>query len=234
MGPSAMKRTRYNWAGALAAAALITLVRSQLGSGPASAMVCPAESVGTGAANGNLALWAILGRAWNQEFVAQDTLVSAVTVWRAPPDSGTWDGALQGWHLFITEVETDYDGRIRPKIWPVLFDGGVYFVPPTDGVHPFKVRWDINPPFALPHKGEFSFAIKDHYCDYHVSALVDTTNPYPEGELWKSFATNDCSGLGQATMLMPLTWDLIFEIEFCEASVPVRGTTWGALKAIYR
>jgi hypothetical protein len=30
------------------------------------------------------------------------------------------------------------------------------------------------------------------------------------------------------------SFDLIFRIEFCDVSTPIRGSTWGELKTVYR
>lgn len=230
MGTSALRAQGTHRGLAVLLAALAGLAISGA-SEPRSGVAgtCPSDTIGTDLASANLIMSAFFGRAWNQAFVAEDTLVSAITVWRAAlPET-----SFQGMHLFITGVDPLHQDR--PVVDPVLFDGPVLIVPSTDHVNPERVRFELDPPFPLPHKGKFSFAVKDNYRDYHVSLLADTTNPYPEGELWKSFANNDCSGLGGADMAMPILWDLIFEVEFCRPElVPTRQQTWGEVKSIYR
>src|SRR5207247_9059972 len=91
-------------------------------------------------------------------------------------------------------------------------------------------------PLALPRQDEFAmfFQAEDCWPGEPWRLLVDEHNHYPEGIHWVTGrATNSCylrdvAGGADNT-------DLIFRIDFCStASTPVRRTSWGDVKVIYR
>jgi hypothetical protein len=191
--------------------------------------LCVAASVGTDIANWNSNLLVANGHSRGETFVATDTLIQSITVWRYPqPDTN-----FTPMHLFITEFDSATD---IPITWGtgILLDGPVLVVPYSDGVHPLPVRFDLNPPFALPHPGTYFFAVKENLCYGFFALAADTTDPYPEGQSFITSANYDCAGLGGTPGISNRFQDLIFTIEFCELAVPTRKATWGGVKAYYR
>ncbi len=165
-----------------------------------------------------------LGRAYGQVFLATDTLIQAITVWRAAqPES-----IIALLRLLITEV----DSTGKPDVLRILENGPVQQCPSTDGVHPGPCRFVFDPPFALPRQGRFFFTIQDALCYGGFYFLGDTLNRYPFGQAWFNTVNFDCS-LGHARSYGAED-DLIFTIEFCDTSTPVLPTTWGQLKLKYR
>ncbi len=164
------------------------------------------------------------GKAYGQVFMATDTLIQAITVWRAAlPESN-----ITALRLLITEV----DSTGKPDVLRILESGPVQPCPSTDGVHPGPCRFVLTPPLALPHQGQFFFTIQDAWCDSYFLFIGDTLNPYPYGQAWFNTVNFDCS-LGHARSYGSDD-DLIFTIEFCDTSTPVLPTTWGGLKIRYR
>jgi hypothetical protein len=192
---------------------------------------CTLFEVGIDTTHGNTVFDPVLGRAANQVFYAPDTLISSITIWKpAQPDTN-----VNPMHLFITETDSTAMDSIRgyrPLPSAILLDGPVVDVPYTDGIHPKPVTFVFDPPFALPRRGYFSFAIKEDLCGGVIALLADTLGSYPYGGCWKTVPFNDCSGLGASARLVPGC--LVFQMEFCEATVPAIQETWGKLKARYR
>jgi hypothetical protein len=190
--------------------------------------------VGNDTAQANDISWPGLGRAAIQVFLAPDTLVSSITFWK-PALPEALDYPMQ---FFITSTESTFsDSTTGPNPLPLvtLFASPFFSVPYTDGVHAKPITIVFNPPFQLPGRGYYAFAIKDASCSGFVDLLGDTLNSYPYGAVWKSIPKNDCSGLGDSWDRIAYGgWDLIFQIEFCEIGSPAIRETWGSLKARYR
>lgn len=166
------------------------------------------------------------GEAPGETFVATDTLVRSITVWRAAIET-PHDG---GFKLWITKV----DSAGIPQRDQAVLEGPVKYFPLGDGVHPIKMQFSFDPPFALPAPGRYFFAVQD-YCGTTWDLLVNLEDAYPDGSLWRGAITcfDGCGYLGNPDIIT--SWDLIFAIEFCkEIPTPVRTTSWGRLKTIYR
>lgn len=168
-----------------------------------------------------------LGKARGQTFLALDTLIQSITLWRvAFQDTNDF-----GWHLYI--IATDSLGRPAPD--SVILDGPTIWNRIGDGVHPIPFRFEFDPPFALPGPGKYEFAIVGQPCSGWFEILYASTNPYPDGEGWSH-------GRSSITGCRPRNYpteqpniDMVFEIEFCETSTtPVLQESWGKLKAHYR
>jgi hypothetical protein len=163
---------------------------------------------------------AFLGRSVAQVFYAPDTLIESITVWRH--DMNNNDTPM---HLFITEV----DSLNRPDTWKILLDGPT-IVDPDTVERPVVFTFD--PPFALPRKGNFAFAIKDESCKLVFSLLADSTESYPYGGAYSVHPVVTCLGLGWLSY--SLHSDIIFQMALCAEEVPTIPETWGRLKARYR
>ena len=189
---------------------------------------CIVSSIGTDGSKWNSGFYLSNGHSRGETFVATDTLIQSITVWRsARPDSN-----LTPMHLFITGVDS-VSGY--PVTWPILLDGPVLVVPYGDGVHPVPIKFNLDPPFALPHPGRYFFAVKENTClGFFFTLLADTTDPYPEGQCFFTSANYSCAGLGGSVGINSRFADLIFNIEFCEPAVPTRSATWGNVKSLYR
>ena len=165
-----------------------------------------------------------LGQAWGQVFTADDTLIHSITAWRFPPP----DTNATPMHLYIMAV----DSLGKPDGNTILQDGPSLSIPfgPTPG-QPVEVRYEFDPPFALPARGKYCFAIQEGTCFSTFSLLGDTTNVYPEGAAWKFDRTFSC-GICCPALFAP--GDMIFQIEFCDLAVQTNSATWGRVKASYR
>jgi hypothetical protein len=193
--------------------------------GPA---VCDTVSAGRFGDLGNFDYGVFDGRAANQVFLAQDTLITAITVWRHPQDyvNGT------PMRLYITEVEL-LGGLLRPDPSRILLAGEQILAGGPSDV-PIPIRYEFDPPFSLPRRGHFSFAIKveTRSCAGDFGLRADSLGGYAEGDLWRTKADPfDCS-FGDSPLWQDGR-DLVFKIEFCLQPVAVLPDTWGRLKSRY-
>lgn len=203
------------------------------GSSPASSDVCNFPvSVAVDTAQADTSVTAFLCRGYGQVFLATDTLIQSISIWRSaqPP---LIDAAPR--HLFITGTGTvPGDPRVYPDVEPVLLDAGPLVVLAGDGIHPIEYRWVFDPLFALPHRGHFFFDIlASEHSSWGIPAV--TTDPYPDGEAWET-GPNFCEGPGPPRgFASPPYVDLVFEVRFCATgATPALPTSWGRLKVIYR
>ena len=162
-----------------------------------------------------------------QTFLAVDTLITSITVWRAPVEASI------GWpmKLWITDV----DSLGMPLTSHVVFDGPEISVVSTDFNHATKIQYSFEPPIALPRKGTYFFAIQERVGGFFDLLAVRDADPYPHGSAWRTARSwlNGCFLAPGADRL--IANDLVFTIEFCKSTTtPVRSTTWGKLKVIYR
>jgi hypothetical protein len=168
------------------------------------------------------------GEAGGQAFVALDTLIRSVSVWRVAPQTP------YGGHLKLWITEADSTGV--PQLDRRILDGPVITVPFGDGIHPIRMEWSFDPPIALPHRGRYYFTAQD-WCGGNWSLLASTTDPYTGGQAWRSGITCfDPEGCNlYRTPQGFASYDLVFTIEFCSTEVtPLHRGSWGRLKVIYR
>jgi len=166
------------------------------------------------------------GEAGGETFFARDTLIRSITVWRHHAET-PYGGSLKLW---ITRV----DSTGAPDIGSVLLDGPVQTFPFGDGIHPIKMEWMFDAPFALPGPGEYYFTVQD-YCGGHWDLLLNLDNAFAAGSAWRSEETclSDCR-LRQFPDHFA-TYDLVFTVEFChDATTPALRHSWGQLKLLYR
>jgi hypothetical protein len=166
-----------------------------------------------------------LGRGWGQVFAADDTILRAVTVWRPAFEPVVYSTG----QLFITVV----DSTGRPIGYDVLLVGPSQLAPQGDSVHATPWRFEISPPFALPHRGLYFFDIIDNTCLGEFNLVANTHDPYAPGGAWKTTAGFDCSSPAGVFTETPGI-DLVFKIEFCDTTTATRSSTWGQLKKRYR
>jgi len=165
-----------------------------------------------------------LGQALGQVFAAPDTLLESLTVWGWAKQ----DTSYAGWHLWITAA--DSLGIPLPRI--VLLDGPTLRVLYGDGVHPLEYRYSFDPPFALPHRGKYFFAIQNNPCDGSFQMLLNGNNAYPDGAFYLTGRSFDCVLRDTPTLFANV--DIVFEMQFCSLTAPTLPKTWGRLKARYR
>ena len=167
------------------------------------------------------------GRAVAQVFVAPESLISSITVWRPATEQVN----ITGMHLFITDVTP---GTATPDPLSVLLDGPTLVLPYT-GATAKPVTYEFDPPFELPHTGTFAFAIKQESpdCVGLLSLMADSTSAYSDGDAWTIYPFVTCEGLGRSPPFHR-NEDLVFQVQFCIGVVPTERTTWGGVKAHYR
>jgi len=166
------------------------------------------------------------GEAGGQTFLATDTLIASVAVWRSHVQT-PYGGNLKLW---ITEV----DSLGTPDLDRILLEGPIITVPFGDGIHPIKMEWTFDTPFALPRRGTFYLAAQD-FCGGHWDLVVNKDNAYTQGSAWRSGIS--CFS-GCYLRKFPDGFsdvDLIFNVGFCsDTPTPAIRRTWGQLKMLYR
>jgi hypothetical protein len=150
-------------------------------------------------------------RGFGQVFLANDTLIHSISVWRpARPESDAYAR-----RLFITEA----DSLGRPITLNVLLAGPSIVNKVGDGVHPVEYRFVFDPPFALPRPGKYFFDIlADEFSAFYI--LATAKNSYPDGQAFLTGPTADCSRPATPHDRGPLL-DLVFTVEFCHESKPL-------------
>lgn len=188
-------------------------------------------SAGLDTAQADTSVTAFLCRGFGQTFLATDTLIQAIRIWR-PPVPPHIDAAPR--HLYITETFTiPGDPRVIPDVERILLDAGPVVNLVGDGTHAVEYRWVFDPPFALPRRGMFFF---DILASENSSWLIPavTTDPYPDGAAWETSRELNCRP-GPPFGDTPPHLDLVFDIQFCATgATPVLQKSWGRLKTIYR
>ncbi len=213
-------------AGAMAGWVRLALCAVLLSCTPGYAVAtCSTKTLSVAVADADTFLQPFGGRSWGETFLATDTIITSVSVWLAVKPTVGWG------HLFVTDV--DSSGTPDVLFAHVLLDGPVLLPPAGDGIHPTEFRFALDPPFALPGRGQFFFSVEANDCFSSFSLLADTQNAYPRGAAWHTVPTTDCNNLGGARASLPGT-DLVFEIEFCDTMTSTRHPTWGEMKVRYR
>ena len=200
----------------------------------AAQVVCiPSDTVALDPSIWNASRGVFFGHALGQTFFAPETLISRLTVWR-PPDNRSVVGA----HLYITGVDTVWSPP-RPDNDNLLLDGPTVRVYDSDPPGQLiEMSFTLDPPLALPRPGLYAFFLQAEACHQGAvwNLIGNDTNPYPYGIYWISGRVTQppCHLRGVAAGEDIL--DLIFRIEFCRPDVatPVRRSTWGQIKALYR
>jgi len=199
---------------------------------PAAAQVtCVPDTVGLGLSWANSSRATFLGKALGQTFLAPDTVITRITVWR-------WRNDIDavGTRLFVTEVDTSRTPP-RPNTGAILLNGPIVFVRDSDPPGDFlEMSFALDPPLALPRPGIYAFFLQREGCDGGETVIAaNALNPYPHGSYWITGRITALSCALRAVDGGEDNLDLLFEIEFCSTRVtPVRARTWGELKLRYR
>jgi hypothetical protein len=170
-----------------------------------------------------------LGRAVGQTFLAQDTLISRITVW-LPPNFPNSIGA----HLYVTGVDTTNG---QPDTGDILLDGPTVYA--NNGVPPgefIDMVFDLDPPLSLPRPSTYCFFIRTEHCSPGSWFIIaNNANPYPNGLYWLTGRITTLSCGLRNVIGGENNTDLLFDITFCSTgTTPTRPTTWGRVKVIYR
>ena len=215
---------RSGWLWLLAIVAIV--IAGGARAGPVGAAACQPISVGVDTSRATNSALALHGEALGQTFLASDTLIRSITVWRV----ASQDTSFFGMRLYVTEN----DSMGEPDRCAIVQDGPTLLVPYGDGTHHIKVQFSFDPPLCLPHRGFFYFAVQPDPCFGYFDMPTDSFNGYPNGRL-RTASRSDCEGcLGGIRSTTNPNADLIFTIEFCDSSTPVIQNTWGRVKVLYR
>lgn len=167
----------------------------------------------------------VFGEALGQVFWAADTLIQSITVWRW----AVQDTNFNGIKLYITDVTSGG----YPDVASIVLDGPILSVPYGDGINPIPFNYVFDPPFSLPHKGPFCFALQTGpTCIGTWAIYVSTLDPYPDGAAWIFGQSVECRLRAFPTQYPNA--DLTFRIRFCDAATPIAAKSWGTLKIHYR
>ncbi len=214
---------RLLWVGGLATCLASFAVR-------AAASGCVADTVGLDPAIWTTSRGTFFGRALGQTFLAVDTVITRITVWRPPNQINS-----VGTHLFVTTVDTAQSPP-RPVTQGILQDGPTVFIRDSDPPGQLiRMDFAIEPPLVLPRPGLYAFFLQREGCDSGETIIIaNDANPYPYGIYWITGRAITTCALRSVDGGEDYT-DLIFEIEFCSTgATPVRAGTWGELKLLYR
>jgi len=180
--------------------------------------------IGVDIASANSELFAFQCRGQAQTFVAQDTLIAAITIWKPPGDFVD----RQKRYLFV--LGTLAGG---PNHDDILDGPRELAVATADTINPIPYRFVFDPPLALPYRGLFAFVVQAGDANLWAVAAC-TEDPYPFGQACRTGPIVFCAIPGAPDCNMPST-DLCFSIEFCGAgAVNVQHQSWGRLKKLYR
>jgi hypothetical protein len=166
-----------------------------------------------------------LGDAVGEVFYAPDTLVSSITIWR----QSFLDSNFVGVKLYVANV----DSLGRPNPLSLILDGPTVYHVLGDSIHPTPFQFVFNPPLVLPHPGKYEVAFQGNPCGSSFFFIYANNNPFAEGTLWWHGQT---SGSGCRLRRDPTEYpiqDLVFQIDFCQPTVPARRETWGYIKGVY-
>jgi hypothetical protein len=198
--------------------------------GTALAQHCTPVLVGIDTTFANTSRSPFLGKALGQTFLAQDTVLSRITIWR-------WrnDLSVVGVHLFITAVDTTQTPP-RPDTQQILLDGPTLTVydsaPPGQFI---ELAFELSPPLVLPRPGLYAWFVQADACNggsvWNIAA--NDTNPDPNGNYWITNRAVQGCYLPAVSGGEDLT-DLLYQIEYCRAeTTPTLRRSWGELKVIY-
>jgi hypothetical protein len=189
--------------------------------GPAEGRIqvaCSPESVGVDTSLATASGDIVLGKAWGETFVASDTLILSVTVWRIPSEHNDPSG-LKFW---VTQV----DSSGTPHTHLVVYEGPILSVVSADSTRPTKIEYVFDPPISLPRPSVYCFWVQE-VCTGYADLLID-------GQLWQTSRSN-FEGCILRDYPAPFPGaDLVFRMEFCGGVTPTRRTSWGELKVRYR
>jgi len=190
--------------------------------------MCSPESVGvdTSLAATSTHAAAINGEGPGQTFVAVDTLIRSITVWRAAVQTPN----ASSMKLWITEV----DSAGTPLIGQVVFAGPALSVPYGDGIHPIKIQYSFDPPITLPHRGRYFFAVQD-LCWGWFDLLVSAVDAYADGSACRTGRSLFSGCILSYNIQRLISPDLVFSIEFCrDTTTATHRRSWGQIKTLYR
>jgi hypothetical protein len=169
------------------------------------------------------------GRALGQTFLAEDTVITRITVWR-PPNTPS----AVGMHLYVVGTNQNQ----VPDVTQMLLDGPIVTVYDSDPPGQYiEVPFVLDPPLSLPGPGTYAFFMQGESCNSGSVWYIrgNDLDPYPNGLYWITGRVVSSPCHLRAVDGGENNTDLLFDIEFCDTHpTPTRRQTWGELKVIYR
>ena len=214
---------RFSSARGFVGAAAILIAAIPLAPSVAAAGSCPTPfAVAVDTTGSQLYQVVYDARTLGETFVAEQTLISAITVFRTPVETPL----AQPLTLFLSSVDSE-----GVPISTNGVEGPTSSFPPSDAVHPAVCRFEFDPPYELPRPGTYFFSVRAG-CTGSAALVVQPNSPYTGGQAWLTKRSFEC-------VLSPVEdgWpdqDLAFTIEFCPLATPTTRSTWGRLKQAYR
>jgi len=182
-------------AGLLRASILLSL--ALLASGGAAPIAradpCPSRVIGVDPSHANTLADDPMGEGIGQSFYAADTVIRSITVWQSQYQYDWMTGA----ELILTETSA----AGVPIGDPILFRSIFVRTQVGDGIHPIPFVFELNPPWVLPHPGEYAFWLfgcKTGQADF-LAVQGDTAamrQLYPDGHAWGERARYICRPYG--------------------------------------
>jgi hypothetical protein len=202
---------------------LVVITAASLG--PAAADTCHRSWINVPIALGDTLLYAYETRGYGETFVAQQTSIQSISVWR--PAAQYWDEIP----LQISLMPVDASGT---PVMQILATGPTLSIGPGDGISPTEYQFVFDPPLQLPGAGRYFFRIIVPDCFGIFYLLATTQNAYAEGRPWFIFGNRYTCGAPTHPDLQFPDWDLVFHVEFCDRVTATRRKSWGNLKSAFR
>jgi len=189
------------------------------------AIACEPDSMVIDTVGSTTIVSTLFGRGPGQTFVATDTLIRAITVWRMATQSPN------PYPMKLWVVEVDSAGY--PLSDQIIYEGPLTQVLYGDGIHPVEIRFYLDPPVVLPGPGKYAFIVQNQCSGFFD--LLTVTDSYAQGQMWRSSRSNFSGCILSETMQDFYEYDLCCKIEFCkDGQTPSRRCSWGQVKTIYR
>src|SRR5687768_2864070 len=148
---------------------------------PCHGQICPDTHDGLPFSAANASEPVYFGRAADQVFTPSGRTITSVTVWKSPT-TGT---LLTRMGLYVCEAETLQSGEVRSKARRGILRVGPVVEMNTAHDEPVPIVFSLDPPFTLPHGGQFAFAVHDEFSCFGIFGLETAAgNPYTGGNLW--------------------------------------------------
>jgi hypothetical protein len=132
----------------------------------------PNRTAGVDISEWDDAAYGYFGRAVVQTFFAEDTLITAITVWRVATENNYFDG------IYVYVGETDSTGM--PLTDHILARGST-LDKLGDGISPAAYRYEFSPPLAVPRGDTIAAYFVSEPCDNSFNLYMAKDTQYTGG-----------------------------------------------------
>ena len=202
---------------------------------PEASAACVSHAIGVDISHSEGTIGSIFGQSVGQTFLAADTLIRSISVWKTQPACSCTAPV----RLWVTHTDSTGKPLVHRPEHVVLKGPVARVIGDSVTRAPVRVQYRFDPPLRLPRPGLYALFAQD-YCSVSYQAHVNRTgNLYPDGRLWRT-TRSEGTGLPDCAIVGVFGWgyelyDMIFEVEFCrDVTTSSQKKTWGKLKTTYR